>query len=310
MSANSKYVLQASYLFCMSIHLFISVLQCSGVCSAGLWGCFLLQEKTSTWGQGSPSLGDLKQSHNIWVEGSASFGARAKEQEQLCFIPAIPQVSWLVCLQYNHSWEILCGPWCYSRLCELTDFTLLLYSQGIFVYQCPLGFVLVENLPGTQSWMSEERYKCCAAVQQAGVGCSPMGAGPILCGVRPAGKQEWEVYGERPYFHLQCSWVLEISERIMILISWKNYVASAISTWQECVHFCHCPPTSALPCPQIPMSQGWRWWLWSIKTVVPVRDDLCYQTPSRQNQGLLHHRGDIWRADHSLFDRCEGGMLQ
>lgn len=214
-------MLQTSYLFCMSVHLFISVLHCSGVCSGvGLWGCFLLQHKTNTWGQGSPSLGDLKQSHNIWVEGSASFGIRAKEQEQLHFILAIPHVSWLVCVQYDHSWEVLCGPWCSSRQCELTDITLLLYSPGIFVYQCPLGFILVENFPGTKSCVAEERCKCCAAVSRL-VGCNPMWTRPILCTVRPAGKQEQEVYMETPYFHLLCFLVLENSEKIIMLISWK-----------------------------------------------------------------------------------------
>lgn len=137
-SANSKSMLQASYLFCVSIHLFTSVLQCGAVCSgAGLWGCLLRQDKASTWGQGSPSLGDLKQFHNIWVEGSASFGARAKEQEQLHFIPAIPPVSWLVCVQSDHSWES----------CVVPDVVPGCVRWLILQFYCVLKGYLYSNVP-------------------------------------------------------------------------------------------------------------------------------------------------------------------
>lgn len=75
----------------------------------------------------------------------------------------------------------------------------------------------MENLPGTQSSMAEESISVVLLYNRL-VGCNPMGAGPILCRVRPAGKQEWEVYVERPFFHLQCLLVLVTSEKIMILI--------------------------------------------------------------------------------------------
>lgn len=110
MSAGSTYVLQASYVFCMSTHLFISVLEmfCNVVVCAVGWGCgaaSCCRTKQGREGREAPA----------W-EGYSSlitFGWKAVpalEQEQLHFIPATPQVSWLVCVQYNHSWEVLCGP--------------------------------------------------------------------------------------------------------------------------------------------------------------------------------------------------------
>lgn len=300
----------------MPIHLFISVLQCGGVCTgAGLWGSFLLQDKTSMWGQGSPSLGDLKQSHNIWVEGSASFRARAKEQEQLRFIPAIPQVSWLVCVQYNHSWEILCGPSCCSRLGELTDFTVLLYSQGIFV----LLTLFLWRTCQAHNPVWHRRGVSVVLLYSRLVGCSPMGAGPILCRVRPAGKQEWKVYG------------VTLFPPAVLLGAWNFRKDRDFNMIEDldCLNHLHmigmCPflslsPTSPLPCAQFPLSQGWRCWWWSIKAVVPLRDDLCYQTPSRQNQGLLHHGRDtlenrpftfwqIWRRDVTVDSSSVGIAL-
>lgn len=214
MSVNSKYLLQASHLFCMSVHLFIGVLQCSGVgCGVGLWGCLLLQGKASMWGQGSPSLGDLKQSHSFGWKAVPALEKELKSKSNLILSLASHEfLGWFV--QYDHSWEVLCGPWCCSRLCELTDFTVLLYSQGMFVHHCPLGFVLVENLPGTNPCVAEEWCKCCAAVQQAGrVQSHPLS--------QASWQEEWEVYMERPYLHLQCFLVLETSERIMILVSWR-----------------------------------------------------------------------------------------
>lgn len=62
---------------------------------------------------------------------------------------------------------------------RLADFTVLLYSQWILVYQCPLGFVLVEDLPSTKSCMAEERGVNVLLYSRL-VGCSPTWAGPIL----------------------------------------------------------------------------------------------------------------------------------
>lgn len=153
MSANSKYLLQTSCLLCMWIHLFISVLQCSDVCSGvGLWGCFWLQDKTSMWGQGSPSLGDLKLSCNFWVEGSASFGAIAKSKSNLILsLPSHEFLGWFVCSMITAGKSCVvpvvvpgCTSWlilqfcCILKGCLCTNVPLASFSWGIFQAQNPV----------------------------------------------------------------------------------------------------------------------------------------------------------------------------
>ena len=113
---------------------------------------------------------------------------------------------------------------------RLTDSTVVLYSQGMLVYQCPHGFVLLEKLDqGTKSYMAEDRsinvgllYSLAGRVQ------SPVERSHLLCTVRPGGKQGWEVCMGRPCSYLQCylpqsptDLLLERFDRIMILVSGK-----------------------------------------------------------------------------------------
>lgn len=114
---------------------------------------------------------------------------------------------------------------------KLTDVTVVLYSQGISVYQCPRGFILLEKLgQGTKSYMAEDRsvYIYRLAVQRCWWGAVSGGEVPSSL----YHKTSWAarvgcVCGET-LFPPQCclprsltDLLLERSDRILILISGK-----------------------------------------------------------------------------------------
>lgn len=123
--ANKKYVLTASYSFYILMHLFGILVTLYNVVgwrvgsdAASCCAC------ESSEAHGCESWSSLL--ITVWKALSSS------ELVQLHFILAVPQAAWLIHVQDNDSWEALCGPWLWSRLCRAGWFiTFVVFSRDI-----------------------------------------------------------------------------------------------------------------------------------------------------------------------------------
>lgn len=143
-SANKKYMLAASYLFCILMYLLIDILVM--LCKVGYSAAYCYVIKQVHKSREALCLWELKQFHNICVEGTHL----QSKSNRILSMPSHDLLGWCEC-RIMTAGKPFVVPDFVPGCVRLTDLTFAWYSQGMLAYHHPYGFILLDAW-GYSAW--------------------------------------------------------------------------------------------------------------------------------------------------------------